>query len=277
VQAAKTPWKSLMHCSSSSSSSSASSTSPRHGGQGQGAGEGENVVVVLDESHREAFLLFAMSIRILLSSVQRLNSAVMGGSGSPPPPLPTGMQSCPPHAHHHHHHHHSYHHHPGGDVAVSVGSFELTGEAKAEIIGVVIRRALWAIGIALQHLWERAGRPVVGGRVGDGNNGGGGGGDNVKGTASDGPMSPMAILTAAAAKEASASSSSPVVAQQSHPQQRARAISTPTSPTAGRFEAVDECIVALLVTLQCTMKALEQEGQGVGGVPEQKPSPYSPL
>ncbi|KAI1074644.1 hypothetical protein F5B20DRAFT_431972 [Whalleya microplaca] len=101
VQLAEVPWKCLMECSQC-----------QH-----------------EDNYKESFLLFALSIRILLSSVQRLNSSSPRRTDGP------------------------------SDIAVSVGSFELTGEAKAEVISMSIRRALEAITSALLHIWERTGRP----------------------------------------------------------------------------------------------------------------------
>ncbi|KAF7596506.1 hypothetical protein BBP40_001378 [Aspergillus hancockii] len=187
VQAAKTTWKCLMHCS----------------------------VPDDDDNHREALLLFAMSIRILLLAVQRLNNTIS--------PHQIELSS---------------------DIAVSVGSFELMGEAKAEIIGVVVRRALWAITIALQHLWEHAGQPTTQTA-------------SEPGRISPKISSPMDILNGSSAGEA--------------PQTRPRAFSAPASTTG--FGAEDEHIVSLLATLQCTMKVLEQETHGSGAGPEQRPSP----
>ena len=61
-----------------------------------------------------------MSIRTLLSAVQKSNAATIG---------------------------------------VSVGSYELSGKTKTEVINVLIRGALQSITSALLHLQERTGRP----------------------------------------------------------------------------------------------------------------------
>ncbi|RYP74299.1 hypothetical protein DL769_004043 [Monosporascus sp. CRB-8-3] len=111
VQQAQAPWQSLMHCSRCQS----------------------------QDNQDGVFLLFATSIRTLLSSVQKLN--VSSDHADASHDTTTGRAfSGPP------------------DVAVSVGSFKLTGEMKAEVISVVIRRALQNITSALLHLWERDGR-----------------------------------------------------------------------------------------------------------------------
>ncbi|RHZ51784.1 uncharacterized protein CDV56_101221 [Aspergillus thermomutatus] len=188
VQAAKMPWQGFIHCSV-------------HGD---------------DDGHREALLLFAMSIRILLLAVQKLNSTIRLSQ--------TELSS---------------------DIAVSVGDFELMGEAKAEIIGVVIRRALWAITIALQHLWERAGQPTAQT------------GSELGSSSPPERSSPISILTGSSCKDP--------------PQVRPRAFSAPASTTS--FGAEDESVVSLLATLQCTMKTLEQETQASGAGSEPKPSP----
>ncbi|RAH44776.1 Zn(II)2Cys6 transcription factor domain-containing protein [Aspergillus brunneoviolaceus CBS 621.78] len=104
VQTAKLPWKAFMHCDAHS----------------------------VDDNARKALLLFAMTIRILLSAVRRLNSSIN--------PSRTEALSA---------------------IAVSVGTFELFGETKAEIIGVVVRRSLGAITTASQYLWERAGTQLL--------------------------------------------------------------------------------------------------------------------
>ncbi|KAF2134731.1 hypothetical protein P153DRAFT_392051 [Dothidotthia symphoricarpi CBS 119687] len=100
VRLAEIPWKIVMHC-----------------------GHCQN-----GDKHKEAYLLFSMSIRILLSSVQKLSSGL----------FQTEVTS---------------------NMAVSIGTFSLSGDAKSEVIEVAIRKALQAIAIALVHLWERTGRP----------------------------------------------------------------------------------------------------------------------
>ncbi|KAI1492534.1 hypothetical protein F5X96DRAFT_626116 [Biscogniauxia mediterranea] len=95
----------------------------------------------LQGNEQEVFLLFSMSVRTLLSLVQQLNvspSAV----GTPYETAP-GQIFC-----------------GSSDVSVSVGSFELTGKMKAEVINVAMRSALESITTALLHLWERSGRPL---------------------------------------------------------------------------------------------------------------------
>ncbi|KAL7626428.1 hypothetical protein AAE478_003200 [Parahypoxylon ruwenzoriense] len=105
VQLAQKPWRGLMQCSWC---------------QGQ-------------DGQKEVLLLFAMSIRILLSVVQKLDASVRHADVSL--------------------------HKAAMGVRVSVGSFELTGEAKAEVISMAIRKALQNIKSALLHIWERTGRP----------------------------------------------------------------------------------------------------------------------
>lgn len=103
VEVAQKPWQNLMQCS--------------HG----------------TEHEKEIFLLFAASIRILLSSVQRLQGDSAKGGGL------RDLSSEPPH------------------IGVLVGNFELTGEAKREVIAVVKRRVLRIISSALLHLHSRTG------------------------------------------------------------------------------------------------------------------------
>ncbi|KAJ4287775.1 hypothetical protein N0V90_012479 [Kalmusia sp. IMI 367209] len=108
VELAQKPWQNLMQCA--------------HG----------------TEHEKEIFLLFATSIRILLSSVQRLHRD--SGNGSALHEIPSSISSSE----------HS-------NVGVLVGNFELTGEAKREVITVVTRRALRIISSALLHLHSRTG------------------------------------------------------------------------------------------------------------------------
>lgn len=97
------PWKRLMHCS-----------------RCKGC-----------DNQTEVFLLFATSIRILLSSLQRLKVS--------PSPENSALLHC--------------------ELPVSVGSFELSGEMKTEVIEGAIRRGLQHITRAVVFLWERVGRP----------------------------------------------------------------------------------------------------------------------
>ncbi|KAJ5895283.1 hypothetical protein N7495_006974 [Penicillium taxi] len=186
LETAKMTWQCLMRCS--------------------------ELIPADDENHREAMLLFAMSIRILLLAVQKLNSTINSHQA----------ELC-------------------YDVAISVGSFELMGEAKAEIIGVVVRRALNAITIALQHVWEIAGQPVIQAA-------------SEYGGSPDIP-SPMSILTSPSAKNDTHS--------------RPRAFSG--TPPMNGFGTEDDKITSLLATLQITMKALRRY-QGSGTRPERRPS-----
>lgn len=186
VQAAKMPWQVFMQCTV----------------QGD------------DHGHKEALLLFAMSIRILLLAVQRLSRTIS--------PTQAELSS---------------------DIAVSVGDFKLMGEAKEEVIDVLMGRALWAITIALQHLWERAGQPTT--PTGSG-----------VGSSSPEKASPISILTGASDND-----SSPA---------RPRTFSDLTTTMMTSSGTTDESVVSLLATLQHTMKALEQ-GSGAGS--EQMSSP----
>ncbi|KAI0884109.1 uncharacterized protein GGS22DRAFT_194718 [Annulohypoxylon maeteangense] len=92
------------------------------------------------EDQKEGFLLFATSIRILLSLFQKLNST----SHKNDIVSETTMNQAFPFA---------------LDVEVSVGNFKLIGGAKEEVIGVVVRRALQSVTTALLYLWERVDRP----------------------------------------------------------------------------------------------------------------------
>lgn len=69
---------------------------------------------------KEVFLLFAMSIRTLLSMLQKSSTVETG---------------------------------------VSVGSYELSGRPKTEVVNMLFREALQSITSALFHLQERARRP----------------------------------------------------------------------------------------------------------------------
>ncbi|KAI1390568.1 uncharacterized protein F4822DRAFT_426415 [Hypoxylon trugodes] len=145
VQLAQLPWKGLMECSRCQSK----------------------------ENHKDVFLLFATSICILLSSVQKLNANPRQIDVSPEAALGWNF--------------------PGASgVGVSVGSFELTGDTREEVISVVIRRSLQSITGALFYLWERVGGPRSP-PISDLSNGGGG-------TSNTSPESPFSILSRKAAK-----------------------------------------------------------------------------
>lgn len=94
------------------------------------------------EDQKEGFLLFATSIRILLSLFQKLNSISHKRDDlseiAVDPAFPFAF-----------------------DVEVLVGSFKLVGGTKDEVIGIVIRRALQSVTTALLHLWERVDRPRI--------------------------------------------------------------------------------------------------------------------
>ncbi|KAI2464230.1 hypothetical protein F4781DRAFT_413681 [Annulohypoxylon bovei var. microspora] len=129
VQLAQAPWKALMEC-----------------GRCQ-----------RKEDQKEGFLLFATSIRILLSLFQKLNttpqkSDTLHGTVMDQKVFPFAL-----------------------DINVSVGNFKLLGGMKEEVIEVVIRRALQSVTAALLHLWERVDRPRLS-PIAD-QNGGGGTGD----------------------------------------------------------------------------------------------------
>lgn len=122
LQVAEKPWKDLMQCAFSF----------------------QNI-----ESHKESFLLFGLSLRIFLSSFQKLNSIKDTPSVD---------------AHDQHNNKSPISPSVSSDIPVLVGSFELTGEAKAEVIDVTIRRALLTVTPALVHLCDRTacgtGRPL---------------------------------------------------------------------------------------------------------------------
>ena len=101
------------------------------------------------EYQKEVFLLFATSIRILLSAIQRLESE------TDPTSADTTLRNFAT---------------SGGrsvsDIAstingdVLVGSFKLTGEARAEVIKVVLRRAMRIVTSASLHLKNRVGPSI---------------------------------------------------------------------------------------------------------------------
>ncbi|KAI5861142.1 hypothetical protein GGS23DRAFT_577198 [Durotheca rogersii] len=167
VQLAEGPWKSLAQCNRCQN----------------------------EDNQTEEFLLFALSIRILLSLVQKLNGSSPRHTDAP------------------------------SEIAVSVGSFELTGDAKAEVISMAIRRALHVISAALRHVWERTGRQKTF------------------------PISELGII----------SSNTPPSPTSMHPgsskeAQRQLTHNAPIPPNLGT-----ENVASLLTALQNTMKAMEQE------------------
>ncbi|KAH6629973.1 hypothetical protein B0J18DRAFT_474540 [Chaetomium sp. MPI-SDFR-AT-0129] len=94
-----------------------------------------------EENNRYVLMLFAMSIRVLLSSVQKLRAAChRRADGTPRGSAATWQRS------------------PGApvvsDIGVSVGNFQLTGETKNEVISLAIRSALREIKAASLYLWE---------------------------------------------------------------------------------------------------------------------------
>ncbi|POR33735.1 Thiamine repressible regulatory protein thi1 [Tolypocladium paradoxum] len=180
VQLAQGPWKGLMHCNRCQS----------------------------QDSQKEAYLLFAMSIRILLSSVQKLNESLHPVDASHEAARRRAFSEA-------------------SNVGVSVGNFELTGEAKAEVIGVAIRRALQNITSALLHLWDRTGRPKPLSVADLGNS-------NSR-SRNNAPESPISILSSISTES-----------QKSH---------HPSSLSSTNLGAED--IGSLLNTLQCTMQALK--------------------
>jgi hypothetical protein len=91
-----------------------------------------------EENNRYVLMLFAMSIRVLLSSVQKLRAAYKRADSAPCGSTTTWQRfpGVPP------------------DIGVSVGSFQLTGETKNEVITLAIRSALREIKAASLYLWE---------------------------------------------------------------------------------------------------------------------------
>jgi hypothetical protein len=85
------------------------------------------------DNQKEVFVLFATSIRILQSSLKKLESKFLRADVS------LDTNTCE----------------SGPDISntnVLVGSFMLTGETKTEVIAVVIRRAVRIVSSALLHL-----------------------------------------------------------------------------------------------------------------------------
>ncbi|KAH6617169.1 hypothetical protein F5144DRAFT_385127 [Chaetomium tenue] len=96
-----------------------------------------------EENNRYVLMLFAMSIRVLLSSVQKLRATYCPADVAPCGAATTWQHFPGPHGT------------PGiPDIGVSVGSFQLTGETKNEVISLAIRSALREIKAASLYLWE---------------------------------------------------------------------------------------------------------------------------
>lgn len=152
VQLAEGPWGGLMHCPNVSGPTSIQ--------QSQGTG-----LQRIDNNHKQALLLFAMSIRILLSAVQTFNNSSSTSTAATlnhnstisslatddiaatiADTIRAGGDRSPIHA-------------DQADILVSVGGVELSGEARAEIIDASVRRSLRVITAALVHLWDQTGRP----------------------------------------------------------------------------------------------------------------------
>jgi hypothetical protein len=85
------------------------------------------------DNQKEVFVLFATSIRILRSSLKKLESKFLRADVS----LDTTTYESGPDI---------------SNTNVLVGSFMLTGETKTEVIAVVIRRAVRIVSSALLHL-----------------------------------------------------------------------------------------------------------------------------
>lgn len=172
-------------------------------------------------SQQEVLQLFAMSIRILLISVQKLIPKLQGAGV-----LCEREQASALHS-------------EALSARVLIGSHELTGDTRSEVINLVLRNAMDSISAALMHLWDRTGRPmsfqVAGmdmGRLG-GNN-----------TATRTPASPpRSVLSGFGAdtqsKHTHASDASPV-------------------------QVGGEDIGSLINTLQYTMQALKQDQRRAG-------------
>ena len=122
AQLAQRPWKNLMECKRCRN----------------------------QEKQREVFLLFAMSIRILLFYFHELDAKSNSGDKS----LEKTVKPSS----------------PGLDVGVSIGIFEPTDEDKAQLIDSAIKRALQCTTSALQYLWDRIGRPRPLSSLTDGSN-----------------------------------------------------------------------------------------------------------
>ncbi|KAH7355888.1 hypothetical protein BKA66DRAFT_474401 [Pyrenochaeta sp. MPI-SDFR-AT-0127] len=110
VELAQEPWENLMRC--------ARCHSP--------------------DNQKEVFLLFATSIRIIQSSLKKLEPESFGADA------PLNTTTCQPAL-------------DTSNTNVLVGSFTLTGKAKTEVIAVVIQRALKVVTSASLHLRDRVG------------------------------------------------------------------------------------------------------------------------
>ena len=113
VQSAQGPWKALMQCLSCQSR----------------------------DNQKEVFLLFAMSIRILLTSVQKIAARAADDHKKETLPRPLSFKPLHPDI--------------GSALPVHVGCFELTGSTKDDVIRLALRQALQTIQSALLHLCER--------------------------------------------------------------------------------------------------------------------------
>ncbi|KAH9885150.1 hypothetical protein F4778DRAFT_787326 [Xylariomycetidae sp. FL2044] len=164
VQLAEEPWTAFMRCLDASSH--------RRGGQSHTEQEDDG-----NGHHKQALVLYAMSIRILLSSIhkfyitsginvqqqqQQITDHPMGG---------TDEAAAAAISHSHQRGRREYERqvfpsfvcHSGdveaADMLVSVGEVQLTGDTKAEIIEIAVRQALQRTTAALKHLLGRTGRP----------------------------------------------------------------------------------------------------------------------
>ncbi|THC94864.1 hypothetical protein EYZ11_005665 [Aspergillus tanneri] len=121
VRKAQAPWKRLMQCSHCRSN-----------------------------YDTEVFLLFAMSIRTLLSSVQVLYTAYQNASQDLQT-APSSATVSPPE---------STAESEEFSVSVSVGNYELVAEEKSLALGLMIRNALRSIAAAFVYLWERTDQSI---------------------------------------------------------------------------------------------------------------------
>jgi hypothetical protein len=115
VQFAQLHWKALMQCESCQT----------------------------QDNQKEVFLLFAMSVRILLKSTQKV--ATYASDSRSPASASSGTSASSfllPDT--------------GSALPVRVGGFELTGSTKDDVIKLALRQALQAIQCALLHLCERS-------------------------------------------------------------------------------------------------------------------------
>lgn len=110
------------------------------------------------DNHKEAFLLFSLSVRILLSSLQKVQSGVKalsqpGSSERGPAPMDVGLGSLAASSLA-----------LSGDLdgtRVSVGGFEVTGETKLEVISVLIKGALESILSTVSNQQDNSGTMPV--------------------------------------------------------------------------------------------------------------------